>query len=99
MQLPAGVPILITILIVEDYQRRGRRGMISRFKIMFTEPTEVEFINPDTMRKEWYKCYYGHGTSVEVADILSGNTRHVFAICTDGEIMLLDAKTICIQNI
>jgi hypothetical protein len=90
---------LITILIVEDYQRRGRRGMISRFKIMFTEPTEVEFINPDTMRKEWYKCYYGHGTSVEVADILSGNTRHVFAICTDGEIMLLDAKTICIQNI
>jgi hypothetical protein len=52
VQLPAGVPILITILIVEDYQRRGRRGMISRFKIMFTEPTEVEFINPDTMRKD-----------------------------------------------
>mgnify|MGYP000879960385 CR=1 FL=1 len=73
--------------------------MISRFKISFTENTEVGFIDPVTMKKQWYLCYYGRGTSMEVADILSGNTQHIFAICTDGEIVFVETKAIRIENL
>lgn len=73
--------------------------MLSKFKITFTENTEVEFINPDTMKKEWYKCYYGRGTSMEVADLLSGNTQRIFAICTDGEIVFMNTMVVRIESL
>lgn len=73
--------------------------MFPKFKIKFTEPTDVHFINPQTMKQEWYKCWYGRGTSIDVADILSGNTKHIFAVCTDGEIMFVETKDIRIENL
>jgi hypothetical protein len=73
--------------------------MLSKFKITFTENTEVEFINPDTMKKEWYKCYYGRGTSMEVADLLSGNTQRIFAICADGEIVFMNTMVVRIESL
>lgn len=73
--------------------------MLSKFKIVFTEATEVGFIDPETMKKQWYLCYYGRGTSMEVADLLSGNTQYIFAICTDGEIMFVETKAIRIENL
>jgi len=73
--------------------------MLPKFKITFTDSTDAEFINPDTMKREWYKCYYGRGTSVEVYDLLSGNTQHIFAICTDGEIMFVETRVVRIESL
>lgn len=73
--------------------------LLRRFKFFFTNSTEVGFINPDTMKKEWYTCYYGKGTSLEVADLLSGNTQKVFALCTDGEIVFVDTNVIKIESL
>lgn len=73
--------------------------MIARFKISFTEQTDVSFINPDTMRQESYKCWYGKGTSLEVADLISGNTHHIFALCTDRELVMVDSKSVRIESI
>lgn len=73
--------------------------MLSKFKITFTEATEVGFIDPETMKKQWYLCYYGRGTSMEVADLLSGNTQYIFAICTDGEIVFVNTRVVRIENL
>lgn len=73
--------------------------MLSKFRIGFTEATEVGFIDPETMKRQWYVCYYGRGTSMEVADILSGNTQHIFAICTDGEIVFMDTMVVRIETL
>ena len=73
--------------------------MLSKFKISFTQATEVGFIDPETMKRQWYVCYYGRGTSMEVADILSGNTQHIFAICTDGEIVFMDTMVVRIETL
>lgn len=72
--------------------------MIAKFKFVFTEPTEVGFIDPDTMRKQWYLCYYGKGTGMEVADVLSGNSQHIFALCTDGEIVVVPSKAVRLES-
>jgi hypothetical protein len=73
--------------------------MLSKFKITFTEATEVGFIDPETMKKQWYLCYYGRGTSMEVADLLSGNTQYIFAICTDGEIVFVNTRVVRIESL
>lgn len=73
--------------------------MLRKFKFLFTSPTEVGFINPDTMKREWYTCYYGKGTCLEVAELLSGNPQSIFALCTDGEIVFVDSKSIRIESI
>lgn len=73
--------------------------MKSKFKFIFTKATEVGFINPDTMKKQWYTCYYGRDTSMEVADLLSGNTQHIFALCTDGEIVVVDTAVLRIESL
>jgi len=73
--------------------------MKAKYNLFFTEETDVGFINPDTMRKEWYQCYYPKGSTLPVADIASGNERNIFAICTDGVIVVAQANTVRITHL
>lgn len=63
-------------------------------RVMFTENTDVGFIDPDTRRKMWYQCWYGRGTHIDVDEILSGNTQEILVLCMDGEIAILQSKAV-----
>jgi hypothetical protein len=83
-----------------EHNQGGERGeMNTKFRFRFTAPTDVGFINPDTMRKEWYQCYYDKGSTLEVVDLLSGNHNHIFAFCTDGVIVFVDTMAVKVESI
>jgi hypothetical protein len=99
VQLPTGVHTV-------DNENRSHSGtlpegggMIAKYRFRFVEPTEVGFIDPDTMKRQWYTCYYERGTTLEVADLLSGNLRHIFAFCTDGEVVFVDTEVVRIESL
>lgn len=63
-------------------------------RIHFIKNTEVTFLNPKTGKKEWYGSDYWQGTSIEVSDILSGNTQEIRVRCLDGEIGILKTDAV-----
>lgn len=65
-----------------------------KYKIIFGQPTEVGFLNPDNMKPQWYSCYYAKGTSMEVCSFHSGNEQTILAKTLDGEYAVITTKTI-----
>lgn len=68
------------------------------FKILFLKDTKVDFLDPKTGKKEWYGSDYWRGTSMEVADILSGNSTTIHAKCLDGETAVLETEAVQIER-
>jgi len=67
-------------------------------KILFLKDTKVVFLNSKTGKREWYGSDYWSGTSMEVADILSGNPVTIHAKCLDGEIAVLETEAVQIER-
>lgn len=67
-------------------------------KILFLKDTKVVFLNSKTGKREWYGSDYWRGTSMEVADILSGNPVTIRAKCLDGETAVLETEAVRIER-
>lgn len=63
-------------------------------KVQWTRDSEIGFINPDTMKREWYGSDMAAGSTMEFADVVSGNPKEIRLLCGDGEIGTVDPETI-----